>query len=189
LLAVAAPFGRRGAGASPSCFDDRHPHPATRQPLAADGAALARFLQQAGLTKASVIRVTGPAGLTATLWLCRHGYERAAYVHANWVGTIGTVDALVAPHACSSDELADLLQAGVCLRDGGVLVAQVPSDRLAQGGVDLAVLLDPLGYQVEQRGVRQGPRRVRRPSPRFVWCQEGRLDRFRNEQRTGVIPR
>lgn len=121
------------------------------QPLAADGAALARILQQAGLTKASVIRVTGPAGLTATLWLCRHGYERAAYVHANWVGTMGTVDALVAPHACSSDELADLLQAGACLRDGGVLVAQVPADRLAQGGVDLALLLDPFGYQVEQR--------------------------------------
>jgi hypothetical protein len=121
------------------------------QPLAADGAALARILQQAGLTKTSVIRVTGPAGLTASLWLCRHGYQRAAFVHANWVGTMGTVDALVAPHACGDQELADLLQAGACLRDGGVLIAQIPSNHLAQGGVDLAVLLDPLGYRVAHR--------------------------------------
>jgi hypothetical protein len=118
------------------------------QPLAADGAALGRVLQQAGLTKASVIRVTGPAGLTAGLWLCRHGYERAAYVHRNWVGTPGSADALLAPHACGAEELAELLQAGACLREGGVLIAQTASDRPGEG---LAALLAQLGYQLEHR--------------------------------------
>jgi hypothetical protein len=121
------------------------------QPIAADGAALARILQQAGLSKTSVIRLTGPAGLTATLWLCRHGYEHAAYVHPNWVGTMGSADALIAPHACGSEELADLLQAGMCLRAGGVLIAQTSPNRTALGDIDLAVLLDPLGYQIEHR--------------------------------------
>jgi hypothetical protein len=121
------------------------------QPLAADGAALARILQQAGLTKASIIRITGPAGLTAALWLCRHGYEHAAYIHANWVGAMGSVDALIAPHACASEDLAALLQSGEGLRAGAVVIVQVARDCSAQGLDSPAALLDRHGYQLEHR--------------------------------------
>jgi hypothetical protein len=120
-------------------------------PLAADGAVLSRVLQQAGVTKTSVIRVTGPVGATAVLWLFRNGYERAAYVHANWVATMVSVDALLIPHACGLQELADLLEGGDCLRDGCVLIVQTPSAPFAEGSDSVSAVLKPLGYQVEQR--------------------------------------
>jgi hypothetical protein len=120
-------------------------------PLAADGAALVRALQQAGVTKDKVIRVTGSAGATAVLWLCRHGYERAAYVHAHWVAAMGSVDALLIPHACGAEELADLLRGDGCVREGGVLIVQTPPNGTVQGRDDICELLQPLGYRVEHK--------------------------------------
>jgi hypothetical protein len=121
------------------------------QPLGADGPALGRILRQAGLEKTSVVRVTGPAGLTAALWLCRHGFVHAAYVHARWVGTMRSVDALVAPHATSGEELRALLEGASCLREGGVLIAQMTREDVA-GGVDsVAQMLASLGFEVEHR--------------------------------------
>jgi hypothetical protein len=121
------------------------------QPLAADGAALTRVLQQAGVTKTSVIRVTGPAGPTAVLWLGDRGYERAAYVHAGRVATMQPADVLLVPHACRTPELADLLGGGACLHEGGVLVAQTQADRIVPGYDSVAAVLEPLGLQVERR--------------------------------------
>lgn len=121
------------------------------QPLGADGPALGRILRQAGLGKSSIVRVTGPAGLTAALWLCRHGFEHAAYVHARWVGSMRSVDALIAPHAATSHELKALLAGADCLREGGVLIAQTAREDLA-GGVDpVSQLLASLGYQLEHQ--------------------------------------
>jgi hypothetical protein len=120
-------------------------------PLAADGAALARVLQRAGLAKDSVIRVTGHAGPTAALWLSRHGYDRAAYVHAHWVATMESVDALLIPHACGALELADLLQGAKCMREGGALIVQTAPNGQAQGHDNGDGLLQALGYQVEHR--------------------------------------
>jgi hypothetical protein len=119
-------------------------------PLGADGPALHRVLKHAGVGRASVVRVTGPSGLTAVLWLCRHGWERAAYVHANWVGAAGSVDALVVPHACDGSELTALLQSGDCLREGGVLIAQTASANPDAGLEPLPTLLKSLGYQLER---------------------------------------
>ena len=118
--------------------------------LAADGRALNRVLRQAGLTKDSVLRVTGPAGPAAALWLNRHGYERAAYVHPNWVAAMGSADALLVPHACGAEELADLLHEGDCVREGGALIVQASSDRFTRGFDSLRALLQPLGYQIEK---------------------------------------
>jgi hypothetical protein len=120
-------------------------------PLTADGTVLGRVLQQAGVTKTSVVRVTGPAGPTAVLWLCRHGYERAAYVHANWIATMVSVDALLIPHTCGLEELADLLQGGDCLREGGVLIVQTRAGQFVEGLDSVSAVLEPLGYQVERR--------------------------------------
>jgi hypothetical protein len=117
--------------------------------LAADGGSLKRVLKQAGVTKDSVVRVTGPAGPVAAIWLYRHGYEHAAYVHPNWVAAKASADALLIPHACATEELADLLQGGDCLREGGVLIVQVSFGRFAPGFDSVAAVLRPLGYQVE----------------------------------------
>jgi hypothetical protein len=119
-------------------------------PLAADGAALSRVLQRAGVTKTSVVRVTGPAGLAAIFWLSRHGYDRAAYVHPNRVATMDPVDALLVPHACQAQALTDLIQGGGCLREGGVLIVQAPPAGLVGVNDSVPAVLEPLGYAVEQ---------------------------------------
>lgn len=126
------------------------------QPLAADDAALSRVLRQAGVTKQSNVRVTGPSGLTTVLWLYRHGYEQAAYVHANWVSSTRTADALLIPHPCGSEELAGLLQHGDCLRDGGVLIVQTPAELTDFELDQIAARLESLGYQLEHRVFEKG---------------------------------
>ena len=117
-------------------------------PLAADGVALARVLQMAGLTKASPVRVTGPAGLTAIYWLGRHGYNHAAYVNPNQVGAMTACPALLIPHACGARELAILLQDGECLREEGILIVQASPTRYAQGHDSVANLLRELGFEL-----------------------------------------
>ena len=83
------------------------------------------------------------------LWLYRHGYERAAYVHANWVATMGSVDALLVPHACGAQELFDLLHNAQCMREGAVLIVQTSPNGSAQGHDNVPDLLQPLGYRIE----------------------------------------
>jgi hypothetical protein len=119
------------------------------QPLAADGATLTMVLRKAGVTKDSLIGVTGPAALTATIWLSRHGYERATYVHADHVAAMQPADALLVPHSCGLRELRDLLKGGGCLRDGGALIAQTALEGTS-GGQWVAAVLRPIGYAVEQ---------------------------------------
>ena len=120
-------------------------------PIAADGAAMSRILHRAGVSKDSVVRVTGPAGTTAILWLYRHGYERAAYVHAHWVASMVEAEALLIPHTCGARELANTLQDGTCLREGGVLIVQTAPDASGHGGEDVAQVLAELGYGLEHR--------------------------------------
>jgi hypothetical protein len=120
-------------------------------PLAADGPALIRVLHRAGLARASAIHVTGPAGVPAALWLTCHGFNRVAYIHANWVASAKPVDALVIPHACPASELARVLQGADCVRAGGVLIVQTPPNASAQGAESVGSVLEPLGYQVEHR--------------------------------------
>jgi hypothetical protein len=118
-------------------------------PLAADGAALLRVLHQAGATRNSVVRVTGPAGVAAVLWLNRHGYEQAAFVQAHCVASMRPVDVLLIPHACGARELGDLLDGGDCLREGGILIVQTPGQRFVQGQDSIGTVLQSLGYQLE----------------------------------------
>jgi hypothetical protein len=113
-------------------------------PLAADGAALSHVLQWAGVTKESVVRVTGPAGPTAVLWLCRHRYKNAAYVPLHWVAAMAATDALLIPQACAPSELSRILQDGACVREGGVLIVQTPPEKAVDA------VLEPLGYEIEQ---------------------------------------
>jgi len=129
------------------------------EPLGADGPALHRVLRHAGVGRTSVVRVTGPSGLIAALWLCRHGWTRTDYVHANWAGTVGSVDALVVPHVCGGRELMALLEGGDCLREGGVLIVQTAPAGADAGQDPLPVLLASLGFQLE-RGLTDRRRQI-----------------------------
>ncbi len=117
------------------------------QPLTANGAEMARALQGAQVSKTDAIRVAGPAGLKAMLWLCRQGYEQAMFVCSEGVGAQGPADALLIPQACGARELGVLLQAGKTLREGGALIVQLAASETPE---TVAALLEPLGYRIER---------------------------------------
>lgn len=118
------------------------------RPLAADGAELGRALQRARAAKTDLIRVTGPAGLTAMLWLCRNGYERAVFVRPGSVAAQAPADALLIPHACGLGELTEVLGRGDSLREGGALIVQTAASESPESQ---SLILEPLGYRVEHR--------------------------------------
>lgn len=120
-------------------------------PLAADGGAMNRVLHQAGVAKADRIWVTGPAGLTALIWLSREGYTEASYAHANRIGAMGAADALLIPHACAPADLADMVHDATCLREGGALVAQIWTGPSSAWAGDASSFIESLGFHVEGR--------------------------------------
>jgi hypothetical protein len=124
------------------------------RPLGADSAALAHILRQAGVDKCSIVRVTGPAGPTAMFWLGRLGFDRAAFVHASHVADMAPTDVLIALHVCHADDLAALVGDGRCLSDGGLLIAQTPSDNA--GAAAVLALLSRLSMTVALRASTRG---------------------------------
>ena len=113
--------------------------------------AFADLLRLAGLGKASIIRVTGRAGLAALLWFCRHGYEQVGYVREGPCSS-DDGDLVLAPQTCDLEALSAMLRFGPRPRVGGVLMVQtpIPADA-APGGSDPARdLLMRSGYQVER---------------------------------------
>src|ERR1700679_2349382 len=97
------------------------------EPIAADGAAMAHILEEAGVTRERPVRVTGRAGLTAVFWLCRSGYAHAAYVHPDWIAKMPAAAALLIPHACRPEELIGLLH-GAAGPEGQLLIVQACSE-------------------------------------------------------------
>jgi hypothetical protein len=119
---------------------------------------LAGLLGELGVGKESLIQISGPDGLGALLWLCRRGYEHAAYVKCGRLCPSETADALIAPHPLALEELGHLLERGPRVRPGGALVIQVRAD--APGGeAAVQALLERFGYRVEQHFDR-GERRL-----------------------------
>ncbi len=110
---------------------------------------LISLLERAHVSKSSLIRVTGPSGLSALLWLCRHGYEQVGYLKPG-AGPHEQPDALIVAHTSDEAALRKLLQTGPHVREGGVLVFQSPLP--ATGGKDDPIhrLLADHGYRVEQ---------------------------------------
>jgi hypothetical protein len=109
---------------------------------------LSELLAAAGLGKADTIRVTGPAGLAALLWFCRHGYDQVGYVGVGR-GPSDDADLLLIPQTCTLAELAAILQRGPHPRDGGVLIVQTP-ETCGPGPDPVHALLTREGYQVER---------------------------------------
>src|SRR5476649_1920029 len=81
---------------------------------------LIALLERAHVTRSSLIRVTGPSGLSAMLWLCRHGYEQVGYLKPG-AGPHEQPEALIVAHTCDESTLRHLLEAGPHVREGGVL--------------------------------------------------------------------
>jgi len=111
---------------------------------------LISLLERAHVTKSSLIRVTGSSGLSAMLWLCRHGYEQVGYLRPG-AGPHEQPDALIVAHTCDEATLRDLLETGPHVREGGALVFQSPLPRVLAFRADpIHRLLESHGYAVEE---------------------------------------
>jgi hypothetical protein len=111
---------------------------------------LISLLERAHVTKSSLIRVTGSSGLSALLWLCRHGYEQVGYLRPG-AGPNEQPDALIVAHTCDEATLHDLLVTGPHVREGGALVFQSPLPRVLAFRADpIHRLLKSHGYAVEE---------------------------------------
>ncbi|MDB5459476.1 MAG: hypothetical protein JWO72_1217 [Caulobacteraceae bacterium] len=113
---------------------------------------LLSLLEGVRVGKSSLIRVTGPSGLSALLWLCRHGFERVGYVKPGSGGPHEEADALIIAHTCDEPALARLLATGPHVREGGVLFFRSHLPNTDEGlGPDLIHgLLQLHGYVVEK---------------------------------------
>lgn len=125
------------------------PSPRIGQHASSLSGTLTDLLKVAGVSKADVIRVTGPAGLAALLWFCRHGYEQVGYVRGGR-GYCEDGDLLLVPQTRSVGELEQILRCGPRPRPGGVLIVQTPQQ--APGSIRDPVheLLVRAGYEVER---------------------------------------
>ena len=111
---------------------------------------LISLLARAGVSKSSLIRVTGSSGLSALLWLCRHGYDRVGYLKPG-AGPHEQPDALIVAHTCDEATLRHLLETGPYVREGGALVFQSPLPRVLAFRADpIHRLLKSHGYEIEQ---------------------------------------
>ena len=126
------------------------PTPQPARTFAADGALLPRALQRAGVAKADLIRVAGPSALAAMLWLCRHGYDQVGYLRAGAPVAADEADALLVAQTCSLEALDRLLEGGVRLREGGVLIVQTPEHQARRSAGAVRHLLRRRGFVVER---------------------------------------
>jgi hypothetical protein len=97
--------------------------------------ALMTMLERAGITKSSVIRVTGPSAFATLIWLFRHGYEQVGYVRAAEGSPHENPDAIIAAHACNELELKRMLIVGRQVRPGGTFIFLLHTDH-SEAGVD-----------------------------------------------------
>ena len=109
---------------------------------------LVALLEESDIHKDSLIRVTGPSGLSALLWLCRHGYEEVGYLRPGPGCPHEEADALIVAHTCDEAFLSRLLDSGPHVREGGSLLLQSPLP--AGGGADpIHRCLARAGYRLE----------------------------------------
>ena len=124
------------------------PKPAARR--LSRTAALTTLFDAVGVTRSSVIRVTGGGALVGLLWLRRHGYDRVGY---GWAGNDAPrqePDAILVTATCDEITLKRLLAVGRQVRPGGVFIFR---HRLESEGEALGIewLLDQAGFVTERR--------------------------------------
>lgn len=112
---------------------------------------LVALLERAGVTKSSTIRVVGPHGLPALLWLCRHGYaDVGCFRPGAGLPHDEEPDAVLVAHTCGEIELKRLLPLARQVRPDGALVFKL---RTEAGAEPLAIdwLLEAAGFRSEAR--------------------------------------
>jgi hypothetical protein len=121
------------------------------QPLAADGGAMMRVLNAAGIDKSDLIRVVGPSAALAAIWLSRHGYERAVVARAAPSGAARPADAILIGQPCSADELGELMAIAGEVHDDGAVLVQTRQGRGGEEAEALANVLGQLGFRAQRR--------------------------------------
>ena len=109
------------------------------QQISPSSISLAQLLAEAGVRPSSNIRVTGPGSLPALLWLCRRGYDRVGCLQAGRRSPADDAEALLVAHTATSGWLADLLDRGPHVCEGGVMIVQTAHAPAANDGVVEAV--------------------------------------------------
>lgn len=112
--------------------------------------SLSQLLAESGVRPGSNIRVTGPGSLSALLWLCRRGYQKVGCLQAGRRSPADDAEALLVAHTATSGWLADLLDRGPHVREGGVMIVQTAHAPAANDGVVEAVFRAH-GFNVVQR--------------------------------------
>lgn len=125
------------------------PHPELGGPTKT--AHLVALLEGAGIAKSSAIRIVGPHGLPALLWLCRHGYDDVGCLRVDsGLPHDDEPDALLIARTCGEIELKRILPIARQLRPDGALIFQL---RSGPGVEPLAIdwLLRSAGFATEAR--------------------------------------
>ena len=91
---------------------------------------LSRLLEEAGVHRDSVIRVTGAHGLAALIWLCRHGFDQVGYLRPEGLPAMAEAQVLLVAGPCEPQVLDSLLDHGPRLCDGGLMIVQTPRPTL-----------------------------------------------------------
>jgi hypothetical protein len=94
------------------------------QPLATDGGGLLRVLQAADVGKRDLIRVVGPSGALAAMWLGQHGYDRVVFAQSAASPSASPADAVLVAHPCVAADLTALVGDADAIRAGGALIVQ-----------------------------------------------------------------
>jgi hypothetical protein len=121
------------------------------QPLAADGGALMRVLEAADVEKSDLIRVVGPSGAIATLWLSQHGFGRAVFARNGSTISGLRADALLVAYPCAAEELGALIGDAEGLRDSGALIVQARPGRQGEETEAVAAWLRRAGFASQRQ--------------------------------------
>lgn len=108
---------------------------------------LSQLLTEAGVAAGSVIRVTGPGALPALIWLCRRGYARVGCLQAGRRSPADDAQAMLVAHTAAPTWLAELMDRGPHVREGGVMVVQTAA---ANDG-EVEEVFRAHGFAVERR--------------------------------------
>ena len=120
-----------------------------------DGAPLEELLAAVGVSKSSVIRITGPSALGALLWFCRHDFDEVGYVRPGDGAPHESPDAIIVAHTCNDQELKSLLAVARQVKPGGVFLfrCRVPGQSTLMA-VDW--LLQQAGFVTERQIIGHG---------------------------------
>jgi hypothetical protein len=110
-----------------------------------------RVLHAAGVEKSDLIRVLGPSGPIAAIWLGRHGYDRAVFVRTSAGQHARPAHALLVAQPCAAAELASLLEHAGAVSEGGALIVQARPGRLGEEFDAVAAVLRDRGYRAQRR--------------------------------------